>query len=256
MIDWRRSSPCAAGRQVAAHRTAGERSSAIHTVGGAKKPVTPWACSMGSRLSGVGLAVITLVAPKYTAGPRKTSSCAQWYSGSACSQVAFGHLAFDDAAHVLVEHGVVAQHRALGQRLGAAGVDDLQQVVPPMRQLGRFSLGLASRSARSKCAACRPAGGAVFAGQPEQRSTRCPGPRRHGPARPGRCPPPAASRAGMAQDVGGLVGVEHEVDRHHHRAQARQRKAQRGEAVRVARQDRPPSRRWPRPRRASPAARR
>jgi hypothetical protein len=40
----------------------------------------------------------------------------------------------------------------------------------------------------------------------------------------------------MAQDVGGLVGLEHEVDRHQHRAQPGERKAQRRKAVRVARQ--------------------
>ncbi len=37
------------------------------------------------------------------------------------------HIALDDAGHVFPQHRLVAQHRALGQRLGAAGVDDLQQ---------------------------------------------------------------------------------------------------------------------------------
>ena len=41
----------------------GERNSAIHTVGGAKKLVMPNFSSMGSRLSAVGLDVITLVLP-------------------------------------------------------------------------------------------------------------------------------------------------------------------------------------------------
>jgi hypothetical protein len=40
----------------------------------------------------------------------------------------------------------------------------------------------------------------------------------------------------VLEDVAGLAGSEHEVDRHQHRAQARQREAQRGEAMRVARQ--------------------
>ncbi len=42
--------------------------------------------------------------------------------------------------------------------------------------------------------------------------------------------------AGMAQDVGHLVGLEHEIDRHQDRAPARQRKAQGRKAVGVARQ--------------------
>jgi hypothetical protein len=41
----------------------GERSSAIHTVGGAKKLVILCFAISGSRLSGVGLAVTMLVAP-------------------------------------------------------------------------------------------------------------------------------------------------------------------------------------------------
>ncbi len=63
----------------------GERSSEIHTVGGAKNELMRCRSSSGSRLSGDGTPVITLVQPRYTAGPRKTSSCAQWYSGSECS---------------------------------------------------------------------------------------------------------------------------------------------------------------------------
>jgi len=42
----------------------------------------------------------------------------------------------------------------------------------------------------------------------------------------------------VAQDVSDLFGLEHEVDRHHDRAPAGQRKAQRGKTVRVARQHR------------------
>jgi hypothetical protein len=41
----------------------GERSSAIQTVGGAKKLVMRCFAISGSRLSGVGLAVMTLVEP-------------------------------------------------------------------------------------------------------------------------------------------------------------------------------------------------
>jgi hypothetical protein len=40
----------------------------------------------------------------------------------------------------------------------------------------------------------------------------------------------------MAQDVGRLIGVEHEVDRHQHRAQPGQCKTQRSKTMRVARQ--------------------
>jgi hypothetical protein len=45
-------------------------------------------------------------------------------------------------------------------------------------------------------------------------------------------------RAGALEDEGDLVGVEHEVDRHQHRTHARQREADGGESVRIARQDR------------------
>jgi hypothetical protein len=41
----------------------GERSSAIHTAGGAKKLLMRWRSISGSRFCGVGFAVITLRAP-------------------------------------------------------------------------------------------------------------------------------------------------------------------------------------------------
>ena len=48
------------------------------------------------------------------------------------------------------------------------------------------------------------------------------------------------ARAGMPEDEGDVVGLKHEVDRDHHRAEAHQRVAQRDEAVGVARERRDP----------------
>ena len=45
-------------------------------------------------------------------------------------------------------------------------------------------------------------------------------------------------RTGVGEDEIDLVGIEHEVDRHQDRADPRHREAQRGEAVRIARQHR------------------
>ena len=45
-------------------------------------------------------------------------------------------------------------------------------------------------------------------------------------------------RAGMAQDIGDFLGLQHEIDRHQHRAEPRQRKPHRHKGVRVARQHR------------------
>ena len=43
--------------------------------------------------------------------------------------------------------------------------------------------------------------------------------------------------AGVLEDEGRLLRFEHEIDRHQHGAEPRQRKAQAGEGVAVARQD-------------------
>ncbi len=147
--------------------------------------------------------------------------------------VGLGDLGVDDAAHVLPEHGVVREHGALGARLRAAGVDDLGQIQTAQRHLGQ-GIGAGGEFVEGVHASHRLA--RVFAGQPDElldlRFQRRGFARKPGQAAVGG----EGAGAGVAQDVGHLVGLEHEVDRHQHRATAGQRKAQRGKTVRVARQ--------------------
>ncbi len=149
------------------------------------------------------------------------------------------HLALDDAAHVLPDHRLVGEHRALRQRLGAAGVDDLRQH--------------RARRPRPASRTCRPSGSVrrspirpdgrsagVSPGSQNMVATLLP---RAAAARPvsTKSGPTASSDCARAlQDERDLVGIEHEVDRHQHRADPRERKAHRRERVRVARQDRDP----------------
>ena len=150
--------------------------------------------------------------------------------------VAAGDLALDDAAHVLPEHCLVRQHRAFGQALGAAGVDDLRQRTRVDRRLDGPRLGREQRVEGQH--SFGSAGRDVLAGQPDEALDL-------GVAR--RClpaeldqvgPDREETRPGVAQDEAGLLGVEHEVDRHQDRAEPRQREPKRGERVRVAREDR------------------
>ena len=147
--------------------------------------------------------------------------------------VVLGDLGVDAAAHVLPQHGVVRQHGALGAGFGAAGVDDLRQVGALQR---RFRQG---GGAGGQLVEAGHAGhwlARVFRRQPDEvlhlRVQRGGGAGQIGQTGIGGQGP----GTGVAQDVGHFVGLEHEVDRHQHRAQPRQREAQRREAVRVARQ--------------------
>jgi hypothetical protein len=150
-------------------------------------------------------------------------------------QVVLGNLGVDDAADVLPQHRVVREHGAFGHRFGAAGVDDLGQVGARQAHFGQ-GVGAGRQFVEAGHARCGLAG--VLGGQPDEvlhRSIQgCGGTRQFSQAAVG------GQRAGarMTQDVGHLVGLEHEVDRHQHCAQPRQRKAQGGKPVRVARQHR------------------
>ncbi len=147
--------------------------------------------------------------------------------------VGLGDLGVDDAAHVLPQHRVVREHGALGAGLGAAGVDDLRQVGALQRHLGQ-RLGAGGQVVEAVHG--RVGLGGVFAGQPDEafngRLLRGGGAGQFGQAAVGG----QGLGAGVAKDVGHLVGLEHEVDGHQHRAPARDGEAQRREAVRVARQ--------------------
>ena len=147
----------------------------------------------------------------------------------------FSDLGVDAATDVLPQHGVVREHGALGRAFSAAGVDDLQQVGALQRGVGQ-GVGAGGQVVKARHAAHRLA--RVFAGQPDEvfyfsihSCRRLP---QWGQTRIGG----QSLGAGVAQDVGHLVGLQHEVDRHQDGAQPRQRKAQRGKAVRVARQHR------------------
>jgi hypothetical protein len=209
----------------------GERSSAIHTVGGAKKLVMRYQRDqvVGRRLGRDHVAAADVDRRAEEHIELRAVVERQRVQGV----VVFGDLGVDHAAHVLPQHRVVREHGALGRRLGAAGVDDLREVVAAQRDLGQ-RVGAGREFVEAVHAGHWLA--RVFRGQPEvlldlgvQRRRRA---RQLGqPAVGGQ-----GARARVAQDVGHLVGLEHEVDRHHHRAPAGQREAQRGKAVRVARQ--------------------
>ena len=152
-------------------------------------------------------------------------------------QVVAADVGIDQAAHVLPDDRLVGQHRALGRRLGAAGVDDLRQVAA--HQLDRRRSGAAgSQFVEGQHVGQRRA--RLFRGQPEEvahlRVLRRGGARQFGQAAVGG----QQGRAGVAQHVGDFRRPQHEVDGHQHRAQPGQREAQRDEAVRIARQHRDP----------------
>ena len=148
--------------------------------------------------------------------------------------VAGGNFGVGDAADVLPEHGVVRQHGALGARFGAARVADLQQVRAVELDLGqgRRAAGQLVKAVHGLRRLARLLGRNPdeFAHLGLQRGR---GPGQFGQAAVGG----QEARSRVAQDESHLVGLEHEVDRHQHRTEARQRKAQRGKAVRVARQN-------------------
>ncbi len=138
-------------------------------------------------------------------------------------------------AHVLRDHRLVRQHCALGQRLGAAGVEDLGQHAAV--QFGFRARRIGARLEQ------RLEGNHALAGlcgylarQPDElldgRSFRGRRARQLREARIGA----QHARPRVTQDVGQLVGIQHEVDRHQHRAGARDRKAHRDEGMRVARE--------------------
>ncbi|MCY1534985.1 hypothetical protein D9M68_703710 [compost metagenome] len=148
--------------------------------------------------------------------------------------VGLGDFCVDHAAHVLPQHCVVREHGALGRGLGTAGVDDLCQIETAQGHLGQrvCAGGEVVKAVHGGVGLAR-----VFAGQPDeslhhgvQGSSIA---RQRGQAAVGGQGPGAR----VAQDVGNLVGLEHEVDRHQHRAAARQGEAQRCEAVGIARQN-------------------
>ena len=150
-------------------------------------------------------------------------------------QVVGGDLGVHRATHVLPQDRVVGQHRALGGGLGAAGVHDLREIAA-LR---------ASRAERplegGELVEARHAGhriGRVLRRQPDEFAhlgiEARGGERRFRQPAVGREHP----RPGMAQDVARFLGLEHEIDRHQHRAQLSEREAQRGEGVGIARQHR------------------
>ena len=148
-------------------------------------------------------------------------------------QVIRSNAGIDHTAHVLPDHRVVGQHGAFGHRLGAAGVHDLRQVGPGKVHRRRWA-GPSGQFIETHHAGCRHA--RLFRGQPDEVAHG--GVERSGCARELGQPRVGGQhlRLGMAQDVGDLVRLEHEVDRYQHGAEPRQCEAHRREGVRVARQ--------------------
>ena len=126
------------------------------------------------------------------------------------------------------------QHRALGQRLGAAGVDDLRQVTGRQFHLDRNGrAGAKIREAQHVTFRL----GLAFTGQADQALHR--GVELRGlPAKRGQTGIDRQhAGARVTQYVGHFIGLQHEVDRHQHRTQPRQRKTQGRKSMRIARED-------------------
>jgi hypothetical protein len=152
-------------------------------------------------------------------------------------QVALGDTGIDNAADILPDHRVMGQHRAFWGRLRAAGVDDLRQIGPAEFDIRRRSLAGRKRI-EADHVGLRRAG--LFGGKPDQIAhggvEHDRGARQRGEAAIGG----QHGRAGVPQYVGDFLGLQHEIDRHQHRAKPRQRKPHRDKAVGVTRQHRHP----------------
>ncbi len=144
------------------------------------------------------------------------------------------HLAVGDAAGVVRVQAARAQQRALRPRLGTAGVEQLHCFVVANRHVGHAGIGM-----------LHPVLHAVPAGRDlvepiTNRTTHLQGQTGFGDRRLGNGSECVlddhAAHLGVVEDVGDLRGIEHEVDRHHHCAKARQREADDHESVVVVRQ--------------------
>ena len=147
--------------------------------------------------------------------------------------VVHAHAAVDDAADILPHHGFMGQHRALGQRFRAAGVDDLREIAAVDGRLEVRAVGMKQIVEGGEARRRR---GGILARQPDhlldRAILRARGARRLDEIGAGR----EQLCAGAFQDEIDLVRIEHEVDRHQHRADPRHREAQRGEGMRIARE--------------------
>ncbi len=147
-----------------------------------------------------------------------------------------GHLAVDGAGDVLRDQAAAREHGALGPRLGAAGVEQLQRIV-----VANVDVRLRRVGMRRPLAEVLPARfGRPEAGPQRHRvARRGAGERLVGHAGQGRLDQ-HAGRAGVLDDVGHLVRLEHEVDRNRQRPQLGQREVGHDEGVGVVREDRDP----------------
>ena len=147
--------------------------------------------------------------------------------------VVHAHAAVDDAADILPHHRLMGQHRALGQRLRAAGVDDLREIAAVD---GRLEVRAVGAEEIVEGGEARGRRGGILARQPDHLLDRTiPGAGRArglDEIRAGR----EQLCAGALQDEIDLVRIEHEVDRHQHRADPGQREPERRKGVRIARE--------------------
>ena len=127
----------------------------------------------------------------------------------------------------------MGQHGPFGHGLCATGVHNLSQVLAGQT---RFGQGILARSQFVKVVHARDGLGVVFRGQPNKlfdlRFQHC--------GLLGQfCQATVSGQsfsASMAQDISHFIGLQHEIDGHHDRAHASQRKPQGGKTVRVSSQ--------------------
>ena len=149
------------------------------------------------------------------------------------------HPAVDDAAHVLRDDGAAGELHALRPRLGAARVHQPQRIViaddhlrwPVVRVLRPSGDVLPTGRRRLSRQVDPAAYAAVHAGRDEA----------HLGGRMQRVLDDEPGGARVLEDKRDLVGAEHEVDRHHHGAQARERKVEHRVLPAVVRQHAPPA---------------
>lgn len=143
------------------------------------------------------------------------------------------HAAVDDAADILPHHRFMGQHGTLWQGFRSAGVDDLREIAAVDGGVEVRAVGVEEIVEGGESCGRR---GGIFARQPDHLPDGAilgaGGLRGLDEVGPGR----EQLGAGALQDEIDLVRIEHEVDRHQHRADPRHSETQRGEGVRVARQ--------------------
>ena len=160
--------------------------------------------------------------------------CAVVKRQSMQSQIMLCNFRIDNTTHILPKHRIVRQHGAFGHGLRATGVHNLGQVLAGQT---RFGQGMGTSRQFVEIVHARDRLTDIFRWQPDKlfdlgfqlrgllgqfcQATVC----------------GQSFCASMAQDISHFVGLQHEVDGHHHRTHASECKPQCCKTMRVSGQD-------------------